>query len=375
MLSRRHRRWHVLLFAALLTFQLTVDYSTNIPSVSRALLRYVYFHLHTVHQVQYIALIALACVLFGVRAGVVLLALATLSAIPFIFVTEVRLEPLHTVTLDALRAGIILLLGALVIVAFHLDQRRRVAEGAAAIALEVERVRANFMAMASHELRTPLQIIMMASALLHEKGLGDEEAAWVESIDKQSRIVSKLITDLLESSKADFGQLELRIEPVAAHALLRDAAETARPLLRRQHIAIDVSEELPPARCDRDKLLQVLLNLISNAIKYGPEDGNVRLAAHLAPEGDRLVISVHDEGGGISPEEQRQIFTPFYRSPAATKGGAPGVGLGLHIVKTLVEHMQGGIWVESTATHGTTFSVSLPIWDDHRTGALVSSSP
>jgi PAS domain S-box-containing protein len=226
----------------------------------------------------------------------------------------------------------------------------------------LEELKADFVATVSHELRTPIAAVHGAA-----KTLEREDIVWADDIrrhllavisDQSDRLV-QLVNDILVTSQVESGRLVLAREQV-------DVADAARAVLEagRTHAPEELSLELvsPPslvAIADRDKLRQVLANLLANAIKYSLGAG--RIEVRLETRRTRLRIAVSDEGVGIPQPEQQRIFEKFYRVDPKMTGRVSGTGLGLYICRELVRRMGGSIWVESREGVGSTFFVELPL--------------
>ena len=226
----------------------------------------------------------------------------------------------------------------------------------------LEELKADFVATVSHELRTPIAAVHGAAKTLEREDivLTEEMRKHLLAVisDQSDRLVH-LVNDIMVTSQVDSGRLRLASEQV-------DVADAARGVLEaaRTHAPQELSLELvaPPcliAVADRDKLRQVLANLLANAIKYSLGEG--RIEVRLERGRTRLRIAVRDEGVGIPQHEQRQIFEKFYRVDPSMTGRASGTGLGLYICRELVRRMGGSIWVESSEGAGSTFFVELPL--------------
>lgn len=234
-----------------------------------------------------------------------------------------------------------------------------------------EEERAHILSVVSHELRTPLTSLKARVQLARraEETAQAEQAAQaatrrehLEKIEREARRMERLINDLLDASRMESGALELhphRRDLVAlCHAAAEEqAAATGRP------IALELPAETVPAEVDGDRVEQILLNLLANALKFAPRDRPVRLS--LRREGAVARIAVCDEGPGIAPDDLARIFERFYRAPGADASGSNGVagglGLGLYIARGLVERHGGAITVESMPGRGATFSFTLPL--------------
>jgi PAS domain S-box-containing protein len=222
--------------------------------------------------------------------------------------------------------------------------------------------RNEFLAMLGHELRNPLAPITNAVHLLERAGaLEPRQVAAVQIIRRQSQHMARLVDDLLEVSRITQGRIELRMENLLVATAVHAAIETARPLARTksQALAVEVPPELDVV-ADPARLTQILSNLIVNAVKYTPAGGHIRVLAREA--GDRFVeIQVSDDGMGISPELQTKVFELFTQDRRTLDRSEGGLGLGLALVKQLVELHGGRVECESAgAGQGATFTVCLP---------------
>jgi signal transduction histidine kinase/ActR/RegA family two-component response regulator len=246
--------------------------------------------------------------------------------------------------------------------AVDLEQARTRAEAA-------NRAKSDFLASMSHELRTPLNSILGFAQLLTRTGaekLSDRQARQVGLISKNGQHLLKLIEDVLDLSKIETGNIKLSIEPVTLPGVMDEVRSMLKPLAQRHEVVltIDVPSSLDPVMVDRTRLVQVLINLGSNAIKYNRPGGDVRLIAVPWFDG-QVRISVEDTGPGIPHILHSQIFEPFNRLGAdqITRPGGPieGTGIGLTITRRLVELMGGRIEFTSVVDVGTVFVVALPV--------------
>jgi len=226
----------------------------------------------------------------------------------------------------------------------------------------LERVRREFVANVSHELRTPLTAIKGYAETLRDGGLRNPETAaeFVRVIHRHAERLRALIEDLLDLAAVEQGEARLKPAPVRARdvvgpveTLIRPAAET-----RRQSLTIEIPDDLPAILADRDRLAQVLINLLDNAVKFTPEGGRITLSAKAS--GSRVILAVSDNGVGIPPGELPRIFERFYRVARSRDRREGGTGLGLAIAKHLTQAMGGTIDVESAVGSGTVFRVTLP---------------
>ena len=232
-------------------------------------------------------------------------------------------------------------------------------------ARRLEELKADFVATASHELRTPLAAVYGAAQTLRRHDFALDEAGrdrFVSLIVDESERLNRIVNEILLANQLDAGRLDLLEEPFDPGDLVErvvDAAREHRPPGIR--LAIEVAEEIPAVAADRDRVRQVLVNLVENAIKYSPDGGLVEVGVEET-EGT-VCFHVKDEGLGIPADEQARIFEKFYRLDPEMTRGIGGTGLGLYICSELLERMDGRIWVESKAGAGSTFSFQLPAAD------------
>jgi signal transduction histidine kinase len=228
------------------------------------------------------------------------------------------------------------------------------------------RTKSQFLANVSHELRTPLSGILGSCEILVEEPA--TPAAMVPDLERiraSGYELLRLIDELLDLSKMEAGRIELSPEPFEVATLVREVAETVRPLAERKEVALDASAAPDPGwvLADRVRLRQVLLNLVANAVKF-TERGTVRIDARCegaAGEMGTAVFRVRDTGIGITPEQMERLFQPFVQADASTTRRYGGTGLGLAIAERFCRLMGGSITVESVPGAGSTFTVSLPV--------------
>jgi PAS domain S-box-containing protein len=225
----------------------------------------------------------------------------------------------------------------------------------------LEELKADFVATVSHELRTPIAAVHGAAKTLEREDIvftDDLRRHLLTVISDQSDRLVQLVNDILVTSQVESGRLVLAREQVEVTDVARGVIEAART-----HAPEELSLDLtaPPslaAVSDRDKLRQVLANLVGNAVKYSRPTGRVEV--RLEQHRKHLRMAVRDEGVGIPQPEHQRIFEKFYRLDPNMTGGVSGTGLGLYICRELVRRMGGSIWVESTVGSGSTFFVELP---------------
>ncbi len=229
----------------------------------------------------------------------------------------------------------------------------------------LDELKGEFIATASHELRTPLAAIYgSAQTLLRDDIDMDEDMRkrLVDVIAKESERLARIADDILFANKLDSGQFVLGDGTVDLCALAHGVVEEMRvSFADRGDISFDcaVPKALEPVVADSDKLRQVLLNLVDNAVKYSPAGGRVQVSVAVRDGGVRIAVS--DEGIGIAPLEQRRIFGKFYRVDPELARGVGGTGLGLYISRELVRRMGGRVTVSSQVGDGSTFVVDLPM--------------
>jgi two-component system, OmpR family, phosphate regulon sensor histidine kinase PhoR len=258
------------------------------------------------------------------------------------------------------------------------DNERRLAEAraaaarASATAERAEQSRRELIVNVSHELRTPIASIRgHAESLLmprEERPPAAEQEAYLRIIARESERLSALVDDLLALARADANELRLDLAPVPVGDVLEEVYAALSPLAKHERqvtLVRTVPPDLPPVWADRARLAQVLLNLVRNGIAYTPAGGIVSLSAERANPG-WITLVVADTGIGIPPDELAHVFERFYRTDASRSRASGGFGLGLSIVKDLVQAMGGGIAAESTPAQGSTFRVHLrvaPGWE------------
>jgi signal transduction histidine kinase len=225
------------------------------------------------------------------------------------------------------------------------------------------RVEQEFLMTVSHELRTPLTAIRGWARMLATGGaLGEQQAAAVQSIERNARAQTRLIEDLLDMSRAVDGTLRLEVREVNLPNVVREAIETMTPAADAKQIRIDVQidDQVGTMGCDPGRLQQIIWNLLSNAIKFSPPGGCIEL--RLESAGSEAAIVVKDSGAGISADFLPHVFDRFRQEDAGTKRRFGGLGLGLAIVKHLVELHGGSVTVDSGGPErGATFTVRLPM--------------
>jgi PAS domain S-box-containing protein len=228
----------------------------------------------------------------------------------------------------------------------------------------VDRRKTEFVTLVSHELRTPLTSMAGYIALLLEGQGGPlttRQREWLGTIGDNADCLVTLIDDLLDIARIEAGKIELKRTPLDLIPLIHEVARVLRPQLegKGQSLTLDLAAALPAIVGDADRIRQILTNLLSNALKYTPCGGHIIIAA--CGDADCARVAVQDTGVGLTPDEQAELFTPFFRAQHDMTQGVGGTGLGLAITRALVELHGGAITVTSVPGQGSTFSVTLPI--------------
>ncbi len=235
----------------------------------------------------------------------------------------------------------------------------------------LERVRRDFIANVSHELRTPLASVRLLAETLEEAIETDHDKAQVflEKIETEVQHLTTLVSELLELSRIESGQVPMVIEAVVAQQLVHEVMARMLPLAQRHRVSLrtEIHDGRMRVAADGKQIAHILVNLLHNAIKFTPSGGTITIGTSLQPEGNTQSFFVRDTGIGIRPEELPRIFERFYKADRARAKtgfigpGGGGSGLGLAIVRHVVEAHGGRITVESTPGQGSTFTFTLPI--------------
>ena len=248
-----------------------------------------------------------------------------------------------------------------------ITERRRIEQELIEKTVEVERanqLKSEFLAHMSHELRTPLNVIIGFSELMVDKVPGEineEQRKCLDDILGSSKLLLGLINEVLDLSKVESGKAKFHLTNLALNEVIQSLARTMLPVLApRQHsLDVEIEEGLPLVHADKAKVRQVLINLLNNATKFTPGGGKLKIEA--VREDNWCQVSVIDNGIGIKEEDQEQIFEPFCQldNPLTKERG--GSGLGLAVVKQIIEKHGGQIWVESEYGRGSRFTFTLPL--------------
>ncbi len=227
---------------------------------------------------------------------------------------------------------------------------------------QLDRMKDEFVLTASHELRSPLTSVQGFAELLmlEREKLTDKQAETVEVILDNTRHLVRLLNDLLDLARSDAGRLVIKPVPTEVASLVDDAVRTMRSQTeaRRQSLSLEVEPGMPAVEVDRDRIRQVLVNLLTNAHEYSPEEATIEVKASL--QGAEVEISVSDDGPGMPEDQLEHVFDRFTRGDAGLTQHVGGTGLGLAISKSLVELHGGTIAAEAVLGQGSTFRVRLP---------------
>ena len=231
--------------------------------------------------------------------------------------------------------------------------------------IEADRAKRDFISSVSHELRTPLTAIKGYVDLLTLGAAGpisENQAAFLSVVKNNANRLMDLINDILEIGRIDANKIQLNFEPVDLREIFHDAIQTTRTDIERKQMQVNVlvADDLPLIEGDARRLMQVVLNLVSNAVKYTYPEGEIELRASLNPSG-MLEVAVKDNGVGMTVDQQGYLFRRFYRADNPLRDEAGGTGLGLSIAKSYVELHGGEMWVQSEINVGSTFFFVVPL--------------
>lgn len=223
---------------------------------------------------------------------------------------------------------------------------------------ELIRYKDEFMAMASHELKTPLTVILANLQILQLMMEKDSNVNFVNKTVKQALKLSDLITKLLNVSKIQSGRLELNLSVFNMHTLIKEVTEAVQQTTQSHHLIYKGYRGKSLVNADRQKIEQVMINLLGNAIKYMPQEGDINIK--LQKKGANLIISVEDLGVGIPEKDLENIFQRFYRV-SGVPSSYSGSGIGLYISAEIIKTHHGKIWAESDMGTGSVFYFSIPL--------------
>ena len=229
----------------------------------------------------------------------------------------------------------------------------------------VERMKTEFVSIAAHQLRTPLSAIKWTLKMFLDGDLGEltkEQKEFAEKSYISNERMINLVNDLLDVSRIEEGRYLYKLTPARMERIIQAIINSLSRVAKRKGIVIDFvkkQKSFPQVKVDAEKIGLVIQNLIDNAVKYTPEKGKITVS--LSKTGNNLKVEVADTGMGIPKDQQGRIFSKFFRGANALKTETVGSGLGLFIVKNIVEAHKGKIWFESEEGKGTTFFFTIPI--------------
>jgi Na+/proline symporter/nitrogen-specific signal transduction histidine kinase len=229
---------------------------------------------------------------------------------------------------------------------------------------ELDRLKDDFISTVTHELRTPLTAVRSLAEILSANPNIDpvqlENFAGI--IIKESDRLIRLVSQILDYEKIESAQMDWAVASIDLKEVVNDAVNSTRQLINDKNITIelDLARDVPQVSGDRDRLIQVMVNIISNAVKFCDPDRGL-IAVRLRAADNQVIVEVQDNGIGINPKELKKIFQPFHQIKNPTQGRPPGTGIGLTITKRIVDFHHGRIWVDSEPGRGSRFSFSLPI--------------
>jgi signal transduction histidine kinase len=224
----------------------------------------------------------------------------------------------------------------------------------------LNRAKSEFVSIVSHEFRTPLTGIQGFSEMMRDEQLSIEEMReYAGDINKDSQRLNRMIDEMLDLDRMESGRMTIHPERMDLNAVLDEAVNRVRPNAPNHTLLLDLQSDLPSIHGDRDRLTQVASNLLNNAVKYSPTGGRITVKSRA--EGDAVRIEVRDEGLGIPPEALETIFERYSRVDSQATKDIPGTGLGLPIVRQIVQLHGGRVWAESELGRGSVFHVTLPL--------------
>jgi signal transduction histidine kinase len=238
---------------------------------------------------------------------------------------------------------------------------------------KLDQMKSQFVANVSHELRTPLTSIRAYTEALKDMAGDEMQRSFLEVIESESDRLLYLIEDLLNLSRIESGRLQLNLEMTAPSLIVEEIMGLSKLHSDKHRLMMEIEPDLPEMLMDKEKMKEVVINLVSNAIKYSPDGGEVRIKLYL-DEGN-LRLDVIDQGIGIPKEMRKKIFEQFFRVDSSMTAEIGGTGLGLAIVKSIVEAHGGVIKVESEVGKGSTFSVLLPVRQEKKRRTAATGAP
>jgi signal transduction histidine kinase len=227
---------------------------------------------------------------------------------------------------------------------------------------DMNKLKSDFVSVVSHEFRTVLTCIEGFSELMRDENFSPQEMkGFAADINTDARRLTRMISDLLDLDRMEFGRVTLQKEAVDLNAIIMNTCDHIRPTAPKHSFRFQLDNTLPQITGDNDKLIQVVSNLVSNAVKYSPAGGEILLSSCL--EGDVIHTQVRDQGLGIPQDSLERVFERYSRIEGGSTRYIKGTGLGLPIVQQIVQMHGGKVWAESCQGKGTIFHFTLPIAD------------
>jgi len=240
---------------------------------------------------------------------------------------------------------------------------------------ELDTMKSDFVSVVSHELRTPLTTIKaFAELLILKQNMPDQRRKnMIASINEESERLTRLVSDLLDLARIESGQIKMRQEEVSIEDVIRRTVMSLGPMLESNGLRLTTAISQLPGRLrgDKDRLVQVVTNILSNAAKFTNTGGSIHIAARQEEKPlPQIIVEISDTGRGMSTADLERIFEKFHRSEDQIVGAAEGTGLGLSIARQIVEHHGGKIWAESEEGKGSSFTFVLPLRRGGQRGGL-----